>query len=89
MREVAARFGLLVNVSNDLSVRRSPCGHIWTGAGVVFMDQEQPIAPALAVCTEEARQQAMARFAVLRPHLNEDIPTVSIAMALVPFDGMR
>ena len=38
------------------------------------MDQEQHIAPALAACTEEERQQAMARFAVLRPHLNEGIP---------------
>ena len=38
------------------------------------MEQEQHIAPALAACTEEERQQAMARFAVLRPHLNEDIP---------------
>jgi putative transposase len=38
------------------------------------MEQEQHLAPALAACTEEERQQAMARFAVLRPHLNEDIP---------------
>src|SRR6266568_8439389 len=44
----------------------------WSGVSV--MDQEQHLAPALAACTEEARQQAMARFAVLRPHLNEDIP---------------
>ena len=38
------------------------------------MDQEPAGAPALAACTEEERQQAMARFAALRPHLNEDIP---------------
>ena len=37
------------------------------------MDQEQHMALALAACTEEERQQAMARFAVLRPHLNEGV----------------
>ena len=37
------------------------------------MDQEQHMALALAACTEEERQQAMARFAVLRPHINEGV----------------
>jgi putative transposase len=37
------------------------------------MDQEQHMALALAACPEEARQQAMARFAVLQPHLNEGV----------------
>ena len=31
------------------------------------------MALALAACTEEERKQAMARFAVLRPHLNEGV----------------
>jgi putative transposase len=31
------------------------------------------MALALAACTKEERQQAMARFAVLRPHLNEGV----------------
>ena len=31
------------------------------------------MALALAACTEKERQQAMARFAVLRPHLNEGV----------------
>src|SRR5262249_51652797 len=69
MRHAADSFCLLVQVRRDLSVGRSPCGHIWTGAGVVCMDQEQHLAPALAACTEAERHQAMARFAVLRPHL--------------------
>ena len=30
--------------------------------------------PALAACTEEERQEAMVRFAVLRPHLNDGVP---------------
>jgi hypothetical protein len=38
------------------------------------MDQQSNSPPALAAYTEEERQQAMARFAVLRPHLHEDIP---------------
>ena len=38
------------------------------------MDQEQAGAPALAAFTEAQRQQAMARFAVLRSHLHEGIP---------------
>jgi len=38
------------------------------------LDQEQRIASTLAVFTEEERQEAMARFAVLRPHLNEGVP---------------
>jgi putative transposase len=38
------------------------------------MDQEPAGAPALATFTETQRQQAMARFAVLRSHLHEGIP---------------
>jgi len=38
------------------------------------MDEEQRIAPALAACTEEERQEAMVRFAVLRPHINDGVP---------------
>src|SRR5437016_3960002 len=38
------------------------------------MDQEINIAPGLAACTEEERQEAMRRFAVLRPHLNDGVP---------------
>ena len=37
------------------------------------MEQEHHRALALAACTEEERQQAMARFAVLQPHLNEGV----------------
>ena len=44
----------------------------WSGFGV--MDQEQHIEPALATFTEEEREQAMARYAVLRPHIDEGIP---------------
>jgi putative transposase len=43
------------------------------------MDQEQNIEPALAAFTEEERQQAMMRFAVLRPHLNEEVPLSEVA----------
>jgi putative transposase len=38
------------------------------------MEQEQHMEPTLAACTEEERQEAMARFAVLRPHLNDGVP---------------
>ena len=38
------------------------------------MDQEHNRAPALAADTEEERQEAMRRFAVLRPHLNDGVP---------------
>jgi putative transposase len=38
------------------------------------MDQEPNMEPALAACTEEERQEAMGRFAVLRPHLNDGVP---------------
>jgi putative transposase len=38
------------------------------------MDQEHNRAPALAADTEEERQEAMRRFAVLRPHLNDGLP---------------
>jgi hypothetical protein len=37
------------------------------------MDQEQAGTPVLAAFTEAQRQQAMARFAVLRSHLNEGV----------------
>jgi putative transposase len=43
------------------------------------MDQEQDIAPALAALTEAQRQEAMARFVVLRSHLNEGIPLSEVA----------
>ena len=43
------------------------------------MNQEQPGAPALAAFTEAQRQQAMARFAVLRSHLHEGIPLSEVA----------
>ena len=39
------------------------------------------MAPALAACPEEARPQAMARFAVRRPHLNEARPLAAAARA--------
>jgi putative transposase len=38
------------------------------------MDQEPNMEPALAACTEEERQEAMGRFAVLRPHINDGVP---------------
>ena len=43
------------------------------------MDQEQAGASALAALTEAQRQQAMARFAVLRSHLHEGIPLSEVA----------
>jgi putative transposase len=43
------------------------------------MDQEPAGAPALAAFTEAQRQQAMARFAVLRSHLSEGIPLSEVA----------
>jgi len=43
------------------------------------MDQEHHIAPALAACTEKERQEAMGRFAVLRPHLNDGVPVPEAA----------
>src|SRR5215831_15966880 len=44
-----------------------------------IMDQGHDIVPALAAFTEAQRQQAMARFAVLRPHLHEGIPLSEVA----------
>jgi len=38
------------------------------------MDQEHNRAPALAADTEAERHEAMRRFAVLRPHLNDGVP---------------
>ena len=49
------------------------------GRAVGVMDQEHAGAPALATFTEAQRQQAMARFAVLRSHLNEGIPLSEVA----------
>src|SRR4051812_13970031 len=43
------------------------------------MDREQDMAPALAALTEAQRQEAMARFVVLRSHLNEGIPLSEVA----------
>ena len=51
------------------------------GSALAVMDQEQDVAPALAALTEEQRQQAMARFAVLRSHINEGIPLSEVARA--------
>ncbi len=44
-----------------------------------MMQQEQDRRPALAACTEAQRQQAMARFTVLRSHLEEGIPLAQVA----------
>jgi putative transposase len=52
-------------------------GGQWSGLSA--MNQEQNIEPALAAFTEEERQQAMMRFAVLRPHLNEEVPLSEVA----------
>jgi putative transposase len=49
------------------------------GRALDIMDQEPAGAPALAAFTEAQRQQAMARFAVLRSHLNEGIPFSEVA----------
>src|SRR6267378_2294114 len=38
------------------------------------MDQEHNMDPALAADTEAERHEAMRRFAVLRPHLNDGVP---------------
>ena len=38
------------------------------------MDQEHNRAPVLAAYTEAERHEAMRRFAVLRPHLNDGVP---------------
>jgi putative transposase len=42
-------------------------------------EQEHKNAPALAACTEEARRQAMARLAVLRPHIHDGVPLAEVA----------
>jgi putative transposase len=49
------------------------------GRALGVMDQEQAGTPVLAAFTEAQRQQAMARFAVLRSHLNEGIPVSEVA----------
>src|SRR6266581_9141428 len=51
---------------------RTPMHGRWRG--VRAMDQEPHMELALAACTEEERQEAMRRFAVLRPHLNDGVP---------------
>ncbi len=43
-------------------------------SGVRAIEQEQHMAPTLTACPEEERQEAMVRFAVLRPHLNAGVP---------------
>jgi putative transposase len=43
------------------------------------MDQESNTKPSLAAFTEEERQEAMMRFAVLRLHLNEEVPLAEAA----------
>jgi putative transposase len=54
------------------------------------MDQEHAGAPALAAFTEAQRQQAMARFAVLRSHLHEGIPLSAVArIAGVPLRSVQ
>jgi putative transposase len=54
------------------------------------MDQEQARGPALAACTEAQRQQAMARFAVLRSHIEEGIPLSEVAReAAVPLRSLQ
>src|SRR6266704_7215425 len=54
------------------------------------MDQEQHLAPALAACTEEERQEAMGRFAVLRPHINDGVPLPEAARdAWVPLRSVQ
>jgi putative transposase len=37
--------------------------------------------PALTACTEEERQEAMGRFAVLRPHIHDGVPLPEAARA--------
>src|SRR5712691_13155459 len=49
------------------------------GSGVRAMDQEHNRAPALAADTEEERQEAMRRVAVLRPHLHDGVPVPEAA----------
>jgi putative transposase len=54
------------------------------------MEQEQARGPALAACTEAQRQQAMARFAVLRSHIEEGIPLSEVAReAAVPLRSLQ
>ena len=40
------------------------------------MDAEHNTEAALVTWSEAARQEAMGRFAVLRPHLDEGVPRV-------------
>src|SRR5262249_31655373 len=55
---------------------RTPLDGRWSGLSV--MDQEQPLAPALAACTEEERQQAMARLQCSDP----TSPRISLCLRL-------
>jgi putative transposase len=41
----------------------------------------EPPAPAFAELTAPQREQAMGRFAVLRPHLEQDVPLARSALA--------
>src|SRR2546425_2574330 len=49
------------------------------------MDQEPNMEPALAACTEEERQEAMGRFAVLRPHINDGVPLPELTITHIDF----
>src|SRR5258705_6560110 len=54
------------------------------------MDQKHNRAPALATCTEEERQEAMGRLAVLRSHINDGVPLPEAARdAGVPFRSVQ
>src|SRR5467141_578938 len=54
------------------------------------MDQEHNRAPTLATCTEEERQEAMGRLAVLRSHINDGVPLPEAARdAGVPFRSVQ
>src|SRR4029450_522770 len=79
MRRVTGRFCLFVKESSDLSVRRLADTSGQVGRALGVMDHEPAGAPALAAFTEAQRQQAMARCAVLRSHLNEGIPVSEVA----------
>ena len=47
-------------------------------AGAVAMPSSDPV-PALAALTDGQRESAMARFAVLRPHLEQEVPLARVA----------
>ena len=75
MRQVAGSFCLLVQVSSDLSVGRSSCGHLWTdGEGSGRHGSGASRCTGAGRFNRGTAPEAMARFAVLRSHLNEGIP---------------